>query len=243
MSWIGMAAAKSAIRSISPRSAAAFQQPIDQRFDPRLQRAQRARRKGRRQQLSHPRVIGRIVEHQACRVMLVEQAVGEIRPEVELLVGTPSRGVAIDRETIVIAGQEIRPVRHAMNRIELRAARDRSDRDRRGSPRSASDVESHRGSATRRQSCGIVSFRSHSLRALRTVLALDQRTGRIGRAERLLARDMREDLVVVPRIFRTLPASSPAPGRGRAPSVRPRAGGRCGRRNPRPAFRASWPPP
>ena len=96
-----------------------LQQAIDQNLDPRLQFAQRPRRESGRQQLAHPRVIRRVVEHQARGVMLVEQAVGKIRPEVEFLVRAPGRGIAVDRKTVVVARQEIRPVRHQVNGIEL----------------------------------------------------------------------------------------------------------------------------
>jgi hypothetical protein len=93
------------------------QQAIDKSFDPRLQFAQRPRRERRRQQLSHPRVIGRIVEDEACCVVLVKQAVGEIRPEVDLLVRAPGRGIAVDLKAIVVPRQEVRTIRHAVDRI------------------------------------------------------------------------------------------------------------------------------
>ena len=97
----------------------AFQQPVDQRLDARLQRAQRPRRERGREQPAHPRVIGRVVEDEARRVMLVEQAVGKIRPEVEPLVRAPGVHVAIDRKAIVVAGEEARAIGHAMDRVEL----------------------------------------------------------------------------------------------------------------------------
>jgi hypothetical protein len=40
-----------------------LQKPIDQNLDPHLQFAQRPWRKSGRQELAHPRVIRRIVEH------------------------------------------------------------------------------------------------------------------------------------------------------------------------------------
>jgi hypothetical protein len=94
------------------------EQALDQLLDARLQRAQGPRREGGRQQLPDPRVVRRIVEHQARGVMLVEQAVGEVRPEVERLVGAPGLNLAIHREAIVIAREKIGAVRHPMNRVE-----------------------------------------------------------------------------------------------------------------------------
>ena len=106
MSCTGMAAAKSEMRSISPRAAALSSKPVDQRLDARLQRAQRPRGERGRKQPAHPRVIGRVVEDEARRMVLVEQAVGKIRPEVEPLVRSPGVHVAIDRKAIVVAGEE-----------------------------------------------------------------------------------------------------------------------------------------
>ena len=94
MSWIGMAAAKSAIRSISPRSAAASSRRSTS-YSIRACNARKARgAKAGASNFLHPRVIGRIVENQACGMMFVEQAVAEIRLEIERLVGTP---VAVSR--------------------------------------------------------------------------------------------------------------------------------------------------
>ena len=95
------------------------EQPVDQRLDARLHRAQGARRERRRQQLADAGVDRRIVEHEARGVVLVEQAVAEIRLELDFLVRAPGRGVAIDLDQIVVAGEEIRAVRHAVHRIVL----------------------------------------------------------------------------------------------------------------------------
>jgi hypothetical protein len=88
-------------------------------LDARLQRFQRTRRERRRQQLAHAGVVGRIIENQTRGVVLVEQTVGEIRPEIDLLVRAPACRVAVDFGAIVIAREKIRAVRHAMDRIVL----------------------------------------------------------------------------------------------------------------------------
>ena len=97
----------------------ALQEAVDQRLDARLQGTQCPRRERRREQPAHPRVIGRIVEDEARRVMLVEQAVGKIRPEVEPLVRAPGVHVPVHRKAVVIAGEEAGPIGHAMDRVEL----------------------------------------------------------------------------------------------------------------------------
>jgi len=120
-------------------------QPIDQRLDARLQRREHARRESRRQQLAHAAVIGRIVEHQAGGVVLVEQAVGEVGSKVVSLVRAPGFGVAIDRGAVVVAAEEIRPVRHAMDRIVL--AQCAVERERIGQERGIEplEIEGERG--------------------------------------------------------------------------------------------------
>ena len=119
ISATGIAAAKSLDEIDLSLDRRFFQQPIDELFDAGLQNLQGARRECRSQKLADPGVIGRIVEHQACCVVLVEEAIGEVGPEIEFLVRTPNCGVTIDRQTIVVARQKIRSVRHPMHRIEL----------------------------------------------------------------------------------------------------------------------------
>src|SRR5262245_4072109 len=52
--------------------------------------------------------------------MVLEQgAVAEIGPEVDFLVRAPRLRIAIDRRTIVVAAQEIRSIRHPVDRIML----------------------------------------------------------------------------------------------------------------------------
>ncbi len=85
----------------------AIEQPVDQRLDARLQRLQRPGCEGRRQELAHPAVVGRIVEDEAGRVVLVERARAEVGPEIDLLVRAPGLGIAIDGRTVVVAAEEI----------------------------------------------------------------------------------------------------------------------------------------
>jgi hypothetical protein len=54
-----------------PARLGAIEQAIDQRLDARLKRFERARREERCQQPADPRVVGRVVEHQAGGVMFV----------------------------------------------------------------------------------------------------------------------------------------------------------------------------
>ena len=96
-----------------------LQQPPDEVFDPGLDRPERARRECRSQQFAHAGMNRRIVEHQTGGVMFIEQAVAEVRPEIDFLVRTPRRGVAIDPHQIVIAGQEQRSVGQTMDRRGL----------------------------------------------------------------------------------------------------------------------------
>jgi hypothetical protein len=130
------------------------EQPVDQGLDAWLQRRERARREGGREKLAHPAVIGRIVEHQAGGVMLVQEAVAEVRPEVVRLVRAPGVGVAIDCGAIIIAAEEIRSVRHAMDRIVL--APRAVERARIGEEAGVEplEVEGERGVAVGRNGCG-----------------------------------------------------------------------------------------
>ena len=73
-----------------------IEQAIHQRLDARLHRAQGARRERRREQLADAGVDRRVVENQACGVVLVEQAVAEVRLELDFLVRAPGFGIAID---------------------------------------------------------------------------------------------------------------------------------------------------
>ena len=118
-SCTGIAAAKSSIRSMLPRSAAVS----SRRSTSASMRGCNARSargvNGGREQLAHAGVDRRVVEDEARRVVLVEQAVAEIRLELELLVRAPGVGVAIDRDAVVVAGEEIRAVGHAMHRVVL----------------------------------------------------------------------------------------------------------------------------
>ena len=96
-----------------------IEQPVNQRFDARLERLQRPRRKDRGEQPADPRVDRRVVEHEARRVMFVERAVGKFRFEIDLLVRAPGRGIVIDRHEVVVAGQEKRSIGQAVDRREL----------------------------------------------------------------------------------------------------------------------------
>ena len=89
ISCTGIAAAKSSIRSIVPRSAAASSRRSTSASMRGCIARKRARRERRRQQLADAGVDRRIVEHQAGGVVLVEQAVAEVRPELDCLVRAP----------------------------------------------------------------------------------------------------------------------------------------------------------
>ena len=52
-------------------------------------------------------------------MVLVEQGVGKIRPEVEPLVRAPGVHVPVHRKTIVVAGEEAGAIGHTMDRVEL----------------------------------------------------------------------------------------------------------------------------
>ncbi len=119
MSCSGIAAAKSSMTSIVSRRRGVIEQAINERLDARLQRLEGAGGKGRRQELAHPCVDGRIVEDETRRVMLVQQTVGEVRPEVDCLVGAPRRRVVIDLYQIVVAGEKERAVRQLVHRRVL----------------------------------------------------------------------------------------------------------------------------
>src|SRR5262249_467920 len=46
---------------------------------------------------------------------LIERAIAEIWPEVDLLVGAPGLGIAIDSDAILVTREKIRAVGHAMD--------------------------------------------------------------------------------------------------------------------------------
>jgi hypothetical protein len=88
--------------------------PIEQFLDhlrhPVLEPAQGLGREKRREQFAHSRVIRRVVEHERHRVVLVERAVAELGPEVDLLVRTEPLGVGEHFTHIVIAADDPRSV-------------------------------------------------------------------------------------------------------------------------------------
>ena len=89
---------------------------VDHRLDPWLERPERAGGEGRHQPLPDPGVIGRVVEHQARRVVLVERRLPHRRPEIDRLVRRVALGVVIDFGHVGVAGEEHRPVFHPLHR-------------------------------------------------------------------------------------------------------------------------------
>ena len=79
--------------------------------------AQGARREGGGEPLADPRMAGRVVEHQAGRVVLVEGGVAHHRPEIDALVRREAPGVLVDRGDVGVAGEEDRPVAHPVDRV------------------------------------------------------------------------------------------------------------------------------
>jgi chaperonin GroEL (HSP60 family) len=94
-----------------------IEQAVDQRLNAGLQRIQRARRECRRHQLADAGVNGGVVEHQARRVVLIQQAVAEVRFKVDLLVRAPGLCIAVDFNEIVVAREKIRAVGIHVNGI------------------------------------------------------------------------------------------------------------------------------
>ena len=118
---IGIAAAKSSIRSTSPLAAIASSSRSTSAIRSRLHPGDRARRQRAGDQPPHAGVRRRIVEHQAGGVMLEQQRVAVFRRELAFLVGGEQRGVLVDRDQIVVAGEEIAAVAQPLDR--LRASR------------------------------------------------------------------------------------------------------------------------
>ena len=58
----------------------------------------------------------RVVEHERCGVMFVKGGVAVFRQELDRLVRREQGRVAIDGVQVIIPGQEILPVRHALAR-------------------------------------------------------------------------------------------------------------------------------
>ena len=74
-----------------------LEQPVDERGDPGFQGAQRIRAQRTDDLAAHARVVGRVVEDQAARVMLVERRVrAEFGAEGRLLIGAEVSPVAVD---------------------------------------------------------------------------------------------------------------------------------------------------
>ena len=90
---------------------------IDQLRDARLERGQRLAAERRLEQLANARVVGRVAEHQARRVVLVKRRVAESWLELDLLAGTPAFGIAIDRDHVVVTGQHVAAVGQPVHRI------------------------------------------------------------------------------------------------------------------------------
>jgi hypothetical protein len=95
---IGMAAAKSSIRSTVPF-------------------CDRARRQRARDQPPHAGVQGRIVEYQAGGVMLVQRRIAILRLEFDFLVRAERLRILVYGKQIFVAGQEIAAVPHALDRL------------------------------------------------------------------------------------------------------------------------------
>ena len=122
------------------------EQAVDQRGDRRLHVGDRARREGAGDDAAHARVQRRVVEHQAGGVVLVEQAVAVLRPELALLVGGEAlpRPCRRRRSRHSATGNSCRPACDAPARA--RAARGRRDRGwRRSRPAGACRSKSRRG--------------------------------------------------------------------------------------------------
>jgi hypothetical protein len=79
------------------------EQPLDERLEAGLHLGDRLRRQRTDDQPAHPRVQRRIVEHQARRVVLVEQRVAVLRLVFGLLVGAEQRRVLVDVLAVGIA--------------------------------------------------------------------------------------------------------------------------------------------
>ena len=93
------------------------QQAVDESDQVRLHAGDRRRRQGAGDEPPDPGVQRRVVEDQARRVMLVERRRAVLGPELLLLVGAEALGVLVDRDEVVVARQEVGPVRTAVDRI------------------------------------------------------------------------------------------------------------------------------
>ena len=94
-------------------------QTIDQFDQPNFHLGDGARRQRARDRAPHMGVQRRIVEHQARGVVLEQRRVAVFRKELDLLVRRIGLGVLVERLAIVVPGDEIAAVRHAMHRIML----------------------------------------------------------------------------------------------------------------------------
>src|SRR5206468_52110 len=82
-----------------------------------LERGERPRRERRGEELPDARVVGRIAEDNARRVVLVERARAELRRELHTLVGAPRVVVLVDGDDVIVAREEVRAVRAAVHRV------------------------------------------------------------------------------------------------------------------------------
>jgi hypothetical protein len=95
------------------------EQPIHQRLEAGLHLGDRLRRQRTDDQAADPGVQRRVVEHQARRVVLVEQRVAVLRLVFGLLVGAEQRRVLVDVLAVGIPRQQDAAVRHAPDRLAL----------------------------------------------------------------------------------------------------------------------------
>src|SRR2546427_364963 len=95
----------------------AVEEPVHEPDDTRLERGKRPRSERRGEQLPDARVVGRIAEDDARRVMLVERARAELRRELHTLVGVPREVVLVDGGDVIVAREEVRAIRAAVHRV------------------------------------------------------------------------------------------------------------------------------
>ena len=131
---IGIAAAKSAMRSTSRRSAMSSSNASTSSDQAGLHRRDVSLRDRTDDRSSHARVQRRIVEDEARGVMLEERCRAELGAELLFLVRAEQLRIAVHRHDVLEAGQEPRSVRHRLDWACAYAKRDRSDTDRRRNP-------------------------------------------------------------------------------------------------------------
>src|SRR3989442_1213913 len=95
----------------------AGEEPVREADDTRLERGKRPRSERRGEQLPDARVVGRIAEDDARRVMLVERARAELRRELHTLVGVPREGGLVDGGDVIVAREEGRALPAAVHRV------------------------------------------------------------------------------------------------------------------------------